>query len=150
MLQLKPATEADREYVRHTQHAAYREMVIRQFGPWEQSVQDGFFDRSWKDAPRDLILFDGKPCGFCRIDEHPTCLQLVEFAIDVEQQGHGIGSQFLALFKAMAAAKGKHAQLNVMKTNARAKALYERCGFTVYGENHVHFMMRSEPVAQAN
>jgi ribosomal protein S18 acetylase RimI-like enzyme len=144
MLDLRRATEADREYVRQTQHAAYREMVLRQFGRWEQAVQDGFFDRSWKDAPRELLVLDGKPCGFCRIDEHPDCLQLVEFAIEVAHQGRGTGSQFLALFKDMATARGKHAQLNVMKANPRAKALYERCGFTVYGENHVHFLMRSE------
>jgi ribosomal protein S18 acetylase RimI-like enzyme len=144
MLQLRRATAADYEYTRQLQHAAYKDMVLRQFGRWEQSVQDGFFDRSWNDAPRDLILFDGQPCGFCRIDEHPDCLQLVEFAIDTARQGRGIGSQFLALFKDMASAKGKPAQLNVMKTNTRARALYERCGFTVYGETQVHFLMRSE------
>lgn len=144
MLQLKRATETDYDFIRQLQHTVYKEMVLRQFGQWEQAVQDGFFDRSWKDAPRDIILCGGKPCGFCRIDEHATWLQLVEFGIDLAQQGRGIGSRFLALFKDMATAKGKHAQLNVMKTNPRAKALYERCGFTVYGDNHVHFLMRSE------
>lgn len=143
LLELRPATEADRDYVRRTQHAAYKDMVIRQFGRWEQSVQDGFFDRSWKEAPRELIVIDGEPCGFCRIDEHATCLQLVEFAVDMSKQGRGIGSRFLTRFKAMASAKGKVAQLNVMKTNAAAKALYERCGFSVYGENENQFLMRS-------
>jgi ribosomal protein S18 acetylase RimI-like enzyme len=143
-LQLKRATEAERQYVRQVQHAAYKEMVLRQFGSWDLTLQDGFFDRSWHDAPREIILFDGQACGFCRIDEHPDCLQLVEFAIDVARQGQGIGSTFLTHFKDLAFAKRKRAQLNVMLTNLRAKALYERCGFKVYGQNAVHFLMRSE------
>jgi ribosomal protein S18 acetylase RimI-like enzyme len=144
MLQLRPSSDADYEYFRQLQHVVYKDMVLRQFGSWEQSVQDGFFAKSWNEARRDFIVWNGEACGFCRIDEKPTCLQLMEFGIDPAQQGRGIGSRFLALFKDMAFAKGKHAQLNVMKTNPRALALYERCGFSVYGETPVHFLMRSE------
>ena len=83
--------------------------------------------------------------GYCRIDDRPHALQLVEFAIDVSKQGRGIGSLALTLFKGMAAQKGKHAQLNVMRTNERAKALYERLGFSVYGETPIHYLMHYTP-----
>jgi ribosomal protein S18 acetylase RimI-like enzyme len=144
MVQLRPATAADYEYARLVCHGAYRDMVIRQFGKWEDPLQDRFFDKSWNDAPYDIILFEGEPCGYCRIDEHPGTLQLVEFAIDVSMQGRGIGSLVLALFKEMAVQKGKSAQLNVMRTNDRAKALYERLGFRVYGETAMHYLLRAE------
>jgi ribosomal protein S18 acetylase RimI-like enzyme len=143
MLQLRPATAADYEYARQLRHAAYRDMAVRHFGPWDDAVQDRFFDKSWNDAPYSVILFDGQPCGVCRIDEHPHCIQLVEFAIDVAQQGRGIGAVFLERFKEMGKEKSRAAQLNVLKTNTRAKALYERCGFRVYGENQNQFLMRA-------
>jgi ribosomal protein S18 acetylase RimI-like enzyme len=145
MVQLRRATDADYEYARQVQRTAYRDMVIRQYGKWEDPLQDGFFDRSWRHAPYDIILSEAEPCGYCRIDEHSDTLQLVEFAIEVSKQGHGRGTQLLTLFKDMAGRKGKNAQLNVMHTNVRAKALYERNGFSVYGESPTHYLMRHEP-----
>ena len=140
-LLLRQASERDYAYARRVHHTAYRDMVIRQFGAWEEEVQDLFFDESWHSAAYELILVDGEPCGYCCIHEHESCLQLVEFAIDVSKQGRGIGSMFLAKFKQLAAAKGKRAQLNVMKSNTKAKALYERSGFSIYGENPSQFLL---------
>jgi N-acetylglutamate synthase-like GNAT family acetyltransferase len=117
-------------------------MVLAQFGAWDMDVQDGFFDKSWNQGNYNIILVDGELCGFCRIDEHDTVLQLVEFAVEVNKQNRGIGSTVLSRFLDMARAKGKLAQLNVMKTNTRARALYERLGFGVYGENQIQYLMR--------
>lgn len=141
MLQLRRASDDDYDYARQVHHTAYRDMVVRQFGAWEDHVQDVFFDESWGSASYDLILVDGEVCGYCCIHEHESCLQLVEFAIDMAKQGRGIGSAFLLQFRRMAEERGKRAQLNVMKTNAKARALYERCGFCVFGENPSQFLM---------
>ena len=149
MLQLRPATDADCTYARQVKHAAYRDMVIAQFGAWDMSVQDDFFDKSWNQGNYSIILNDGEPCGFCRIDEHDTVLQLVEFAVEVSKQNRGIGSMVLSRFVEMARAKNKLAQLNVMKTNTRARALYERCGFVVFAENAFHYAMRYAEAAVA-
>jgi len=142
MLELRPATAADRAYARQVKHAAYREMVVAQFGAWDEAVQDRFFDKSWDEGSYDIILVDGDPCGFCRIDEHDKVLQLVEFAIEASRQNRGIGSMLLSRFLEMAKAKRKIAQLKVMKSNTRAKSLYERLGFAVYAENEVHYALR--------
>ena len=143
MLQLRPATTADYAYAKHVKHTAYKDMVMAQFGAWDETVQDRFFDKSWNGGRYDIILMDGEPCGFCRIDEHDTILQLVEFAIEVPKQNRGIGSMVLSRFMEIAKAKGKVAQMNVMKTNTRARALYERLDFAVYGENEFQYRMRS-------
>jgi ribosomal protein S18 acetylase RimI-like enzyme len=143
MLQLRRAQANDRDYAKRVLQAAYRDMVIRQFGTWNQEVQDGFFDKSWNVDVYEIICVNDDPCGLCCIHEHADCLQLVQFAIEQSMQGRGYGYEFLTMFKELAAAKSKCAQLNVMKTNTQAKALYERSGFSVYGENPVHFMMRA-------
>lgn len=142
MLELRPATAADCDYARRVKHAAYKDMVLAQFGAWDEAVQDAFFYKSWNDAPYDIILVNGQPCGFCRIDEHDHVLQLVEFGIDPPQQNRGIGSMVLSRFIEMAKAKGKAAQMNVMKTNTRARNLYERLGFAAYGESEHQLLLR--------
>ncbi|HXC58471.1 MAG TPA: GNAT family N-acetyltransferase, partial [Steroidobacteraceae bacterium] len=149
MLELRPATAADYAYAKQVKHAAYKDMVLAQFGTWDPSVQDGFFDKSWNDGNYNIILMDGEPCGFCRIDEHDRVLQLVEFAVEVSKQNRGIGSMVLSRFLEMARAKGKLAQMNVMRTNTRAKALYERLGFAVFAENEVQYGLRYTEAAVA-
>ena len=69
-------------------------------------------------------------------------LQVVEFAIDFARQNRGIGSKVLSRFLEMARAKGKLAQLNVMKTNVKARAMYEKLGFVVYAENENQYALR--------
>jgi ribosomal protein S18 acetylase RimI-like enzyme len=144
MLQLRRPTPSDYEYVKHVHHTAYKGMVIKQFGAWEEAVQDRFFEKTWSHPKFTIILFENEPCGFCHIDEHEDCLQLVHFAIDVAKQGRGIGSAFLSMFREMAETKGKRAQMNVMKTNTQARVLYERLGFRVCGENANQFLMRHD------
>jgi ribosomal protein S18 acetylase RimI-like enzyme len=117
-------------------------MVTKQFGQWEEDIQSHFFDKSWHNSPYDIIVFQNEPCGFCCIKETEHIVQLMEFAVDSAKQGQGIGSMLLEEFKAMAKRKNKTAQLNVMKTNERARALYQRLGFSIYGENQFQFLMR--------
>lgn len=143
MLELRPATDNDFEYARRVHHSAYREMVIAQFGKWEEQVQDHFFEKSWNHAPYSIIVVAGEPCGYCCIKETQDAVQLLEFAVDPEKQGRGTGSQLLAKFRDIAKRKQKTAQLNVMKTNEKAKSLYEKLGFNVYGENQNQFLMHN-------
>ncbi|MES2626437.1 MAG: GNAT family N-acetyltransferase [Pseudomonadota bacterium] len=146
MLQLRPANNSDYEYAKRVHHTAYREMIVKQFGKWEEHVQDHFFDKSWNSLSYDIIIFENEPCGYCSIQESENAIQLMEFAVDISKQAKGIGSMLLAKFKEMGREKRKVAQLNVMKTNEKAKALYERLGFSVYGENHFQFLMRENDV----
>jgi hypothetical protein len=39
----RPAENFDTEFVRHVHHLAYRDVVIRQYGAWDEKVQDEFF-----------------------------------------------------------------------------------------------------------
>jgi len=39
----RPATTADTEFARFTHHAAYHDVVVRQFGNFDERMQDNFF-----------------------------------------------------------------------------------------------------------
>ena len=144
-LQLIPATQADFEYARDIHHTAYRDMVIRQFGQWEKPVQDRFFIKTWNQQKFEIITVEDEPCGFCSLEESDEAIQLREFAVEVSKQGMGIGSQLLTLLKRMGMQQGKIVLINVMKSNDKAKRLYERHGFSVYGENNSQFLMQFPP-----
>lgn len=141
---LKPAIQADYEYARRIHHSAYREMVEKQFGRWDESVQDGFFLRTWERQAFSIVWANGTPSGFCSIGESEKAIELLEFAIDPEVQGNGIGKTVLGELIERGRKERKSVYLNVMKTNTRAKLLYESLGFLVYGENDFQFLLRQE------
>ena len=43
----RPAQDADTPFARAVHHAAYRDVVERQFGPWNEAAQDQYFATGW-------------------------------------------------------------------------------------------------------
>ena len=129
-MELVAANEEDLEFGRRVHHAAYREMVTKQYGAWDEAVQDGFFERTWARHAHNIITADdGTRCGYCAIECTEEAVILREIALLPEWQGRGIGSQLITSLVEEAAGRGVVARLNVMKTNEAAKRLYLRLGF---------------------
>ena len=142
MMTLVPAGEEDHEFARQVHHTAYRGMVTRQFGEWEEAVQDGFFERTWESLPHHIILDDeSRRCGYCAIRRTESAVILCEIAILPERQGQGIGGQILQSLISEGDEQGLPVKLNVMKSNLRGRQFYERHGFRQVGEIATHFLM---------
>lgn len=62
------ATNDDREFARNAHHKAYHDVVVKQFGSWDEKLQDGFFDRAWKPETHEIIYFEGSPAGYCSFE----------------------------------------------------------------------------------
>ena len=140
----RPAAEADIAFAREAHHEAYRDVVIRQFGAWDEPVQDGFFDRSWQDRDHEMILHDGQPCGYTSVEFLDDSVHLREFVIHPAFQGQGIGTAFLQTLCARAAARGLPVKLGVFHEN-RAIALYRRLGFEAFDRTETHVLMQWKP-----
>lgn len=54
----REATPEDQELARTVHHAAYRQVVMKQFGEWNQAEQDGFFTRAWYPTATEVLLAD--------------------------------------------------------------------------------------------
>jgi len=141
-LNLKSASEEDYSYAKKIHHRSYRNMVVRQFGEWDDDVQDSFFDRTWERLPHTIILAENEPVGYCCIQEEGSVLWIRELVICPEQQGHGIGTSLLEKFIQRGKNNRISVQLNVMRSNEGAKRLYEKLGFRIYGENETHFFLK--------
>lgn len=44
------ATADDSAFARAIHHRAYREVVVAQYGPWDEAAQDGYFAAAWSSA----------------------------------------------------------------------------------------------------
>ena len=56
---LRPAAATDMEFVRGVHHEAFRELVERQFGPWDAALQDQLFAQAWARGGYSIVLYDG-------------------------------------------------------------------------------------------
>ena len=77
----RQALPDDRAFCRSTHHLAYHDVVVSQFGPWDERRQDEFFDAKWNDGNIDILLVDEEPCGFAVVSDEADHLRVVELVI---------------------------------------------------------------------
>jgi ribosomal protein S18 acetylase RimI-like enzyme len=135
-----PALDADTEFARVAHHRAYRDVVMRQYGTWDEKAQDRFFMDSWAPGMFEIILCDGVPCGYICVEDRGTDLYVRELIILPEFQGKGIGSQIMRGVFGRASIRQVPVRLETQRNN-RAAELYRRLGFREYGQAESHFLM---------
>jgi hypothetical protein len=144
VVRLRPATPADTDFLRKLHHTAYRDVVVRQFGAWDEADQDAWFEKGIAEARFSIVEESGEAIGAIAVREQAGCLELVELQILSERQNQGLGSLVLEQQMQIASASGKPIRLRVLLEN-RARALYERSGFAITGQTDTHYLMEWKP-----
>ena len=132
--------DVDFEFCRNVHHAAYRDVVIRQFGSWDESMQDGFFREGLNRAPHKIVEIDGVPIGVVSTEIKTDCLYLSELQLLPEYQGRGIGSVIVKKQMEIAKSLNLPLRLVVLREN-RAQDLYRRLGFRTTSTTEIHVKM---------
>ena len=140
-LRRRPADPTDEGFAREAHHAAYRDVVERQFGPWDGDQQDRYFAGAWTAHEHEIIELDGQPCGYVRIEFGPARVDVHELVIHPSRQGRGIGTTILRQTIERADQLGLPVHLQVLREN-RAAELYERMGFREHDRTPTHRLMR--------
>src|SRR4029450_4951950 len=91
----RAATLADTVFARSVHHRAYRDVIERQYGPWDEATQDKLFDTAWSPETHEIILFDGVRCGYSCIENRNDDIYLRELVIDPDFQRRGIGTHII-------------------------------------------------------
>jgi GNAT superfamily N-acetyltransferase len=143
-MKLRPATSTDTPFLRQLHHRAYREVVIRQFGSWDDDAQDGWFDKGLADAQFSVVEENGEAIGTIASNDLPDRLVLVELQLLPEYQGRGIGTALLQAQLEWARRLQKPVTLRVL-FESRARSLYARHGFVVTGKTDTHYLMEWRP-----
>lgn len=125
-------------------HAAYREVVERQFGPWDETTQDRFFLAEWDPSTTEVIVVDGRGCGYWVVERREADFHLRELVLHPSCQGGGVGTWLLRRLQEEASAAGLPIRLGTFHAN-RAAALYRRLGFKEIGSTETHLLMEWNP-----
>src|SRR6266513_2720305 len=91
----RPAAIADTDFARSVHHRAYRDVIERQYGSWDESIQDKLFAIAWSAADHDIVVCDDARCGYTCIENRDDGIYLHELVIDPDFQGCGIGARIL-------------------------------------------------------
>jgi ribosomal protein S18 acetylase RimI-like enzyme len=138
----RPPTAADRELSRTMHHRAYRAVVERQFGQWDESVQDAYFDRAWNEHPHELLTVGDTIVGYAAIEVDDDKVIVHELVVAPEHQGRGVGTAVLLETIGDARRRSAPVTLRVLIQNDGATRLYHRNGFVEYGRTDTHRLMR--------
>lgn len=140
-LSRRSATDEDVEWARAVHHRALREVVERQFGPWNEVAQDAFFDQGWTGGAFEILSLDRRPCGYVSIEYRPDDVHLRELVVDLDFQDQGIGTVVVGDMVETAQQQGLPAVLETLREN-RAQGLYRRLGFMEFGRTDTHILFR--------
>lgn len=121
---------------------AFRDVVVRQYGTWDEASERASFDRKWLNADfvRIILLNDDRIGAVC-LERRDTCDWLDQIVIAAEYRGQGIGTALLGQFIADARTRRKPLQLRVLHENDRARHFYEQLGFVVVEKQENHVLM---------
>ncbi len=136
----RPALEVDTDFARTVHHHAYYDVVIRQYGVWEEEAQDEFFRNDWDPRLFEIIRCDGVPCGYTPIEDRSNEIQVHELVISPLFQEKGIGTQLLRSVIERAKARQVPVRLETQHAN-RAVTLYRRLGFREFERTETHIVM---------
>jgi ribosomal protein S18 acetylase RimI-like enzyme len=140
----RQAHEHDREFARLAHHSAYRDVVERQFGPWDEAMQDGFFENEWNPEKKQILCVDGVDCGYYVVEHQPDDIHVRELVIHPDFQGRGIGTLFLQRLQKEAEESGVPVRLGTFQQN-HAVRLYRRLGFREIGTTEAHVLLEWRP-----
>ncbi|CUS02269.2 conserved protein of unknown function [Candidatus Promineifilum breve] len=142
MYTLRPATEADYDFLYALHCAAIREYVEPIWG-WHEEWQAEYFRRKFNPNGRRVIEVEGHDAGVLVIEERPDELYLALIELLPGYQGRGIGTMIVTSLLDQAQNRGMPVTLDVLETNQPARRLYERLGFRLVGQKeHRQRMLR--------
>jgi ribosomal protein S18 acetylase RimI-like enzyme len=137
---LRPATDADRDFLFDLHRLAMRDYVEALWG-WDEGVQRRLFEERFASRPFQVIQASGEDIGVLQLQDRPEEVVLDLIELLPAWQGKGIGTAVIrSLF-----AQGKAVSLRVLTSNPRAAALYERLGFRVVQRAPERLFMRADP-----
>jgi GNAT superfamily N-acetyltransferase len=140
----RAATDADTEFARKTHHVSYHDVIVKQFGDFDEKVQDDFFAKSWKPETHQILLYGNDECGYFSHEVFDDHIFAHELVLLPAFQGKGIGSRVLQELMEEAKAKGLPLRLQVLKEN-KAQHLYRKLGFKDAGLTDTHILMEFDP-----
>ena len=140
-IQRRPARNSDYDWLLRLHHAVYRDLIIKEFGYWDENEEFDLFTEAWQTQQIQILLRDGQRVGMLMILEETDRLWLDEIQIDPQFQNQGIGTAVIEELIATARDRQLPVHLRVLRANRGAHRLYRRLGFRRIEEAKHHIVM---------
>jgi ribosomal protein S18 acetylase RimI-like enzyme len=140
MINFRPATPDDSEYLYNLKKKTLREYIMETWG-WDEEVQRNFHKKSFEPEKYQIIQEEGKDIGCISIEEKSNkyLLNIIEIASDY--QNKGIGGKLIRDLIDRGKQEKKTIELQVLKVNHRALNLYKSLGFTLKEKTQTHYQV---------
>jgi GNAT superfamily N-acetyltransferase len=139
---MRAASSTDYAFARDIHHAGMRWIAERLFG-WDDAIQDARFERQFVLPEVRIIVLHDQDVGYLQVVEEPDAVLLKQLHVAASFRNHGIGTEVLRRLFEEAQRMGKPMAVGVVKFNP-ARALYERLGFRIVGEDAHKFYLRRD------
>jgi ribosomal protein S18 acetylase RimI-like enzyme len=128
-LYIRPARATDYDWLLDLHHTVYRELIIEEFGYWDDDEEFGLFLQAWETKNIEIIMQQDVAVGMFIVLPQPDYLWLDEIQIDPQYQNQGIGSTIIARLIVRARKLNLPLRLRVLHANKGAHRLYLKLGF---------------------
>lgn len=137
---LQNATHRDFDFLYTLHKAAMKEYVEKTWG-WDEVFQKTHFVKHFDPGALQIVVANTTEIGCISIIDKEDHVFLNRIEILPAYQNRGIGTFLIEKTVTQAQSENKSVFLQVLKINKRAKALYERLGFSVCGGTATHYQM---------
>jgi len=140
-VRLRPAIGEDESFARRTHHDAFRDVVTRQFGRFDEAEQDRFFDAEWDPESYDIVEIDTERAGYVQISDEDDAIKVKMIVLAPQFQNRGAGTNLMNEVLERGRSTGLPVWLGALHENRRAQDLYRRLGFRETGKTDTHVLM---------
>lgn len=127
---LRQATDDDYDFLFALHCTAMREYIEPIWG-WHEEWQEEYFRKKFDPTHRRIIRVNEEDAGVLVVEERPEEMYLGLIELLPPFQNQGIGSAILQSLMEQAKRTNLPLSLHVLKTNKRARKLYETLGFVL-------------------
>ena len=142
-LTLRPATVADYAFLADLHRQTLADYAAQTWG-WDEARLLAEFRQEFAGAVRQVVCLGRHEIGSLVVEDEGASLFLDYLAILPTYQSRGMGTQLIQQLLDEAASRGIPVHLHVLKCNP-AKALYERLGFHVVGDDQYRYFLEARP-----
>jgi GNAT superfamily N-acetyltransferase len=113
---------------------------ISEFLGMQYEAQQKFYEREYKLAADEIVLWHGQPAGRLIVERREHEIRLIDLGLLPEHRNHGVGTFLIRQLQDEARRERKPLRLQIIRFN-RAVKLLERSGFVRTSETGTHFQM---------
>jgi len=136
---LRDTTENDIDLIYDINKSSYKEAVMNKHGQWNEEEKRQYYKEKFYKHTYYIIEIGNKTAGLAGLSIKDDHIYLSDIKILPEWQGKGLGTQILKDVEKKFSKTKLPLRLDVLKTNQRAIALYEKLGFSKYDKNEYYF-----------